>query len=50
MDNKNLRAFLQKNKFMVDTYKMTYLRESYADFWLSVKFLEYNALLDEIRE
>jgi hypothetical protein len=50
MDNLNLRQYLSKNRFMVETYKISNLRLSYSDFWLSFKFLEYNSLLDEIRE
>ena len=50
MDNSNLRAFLTKNRNFVDLYKMNYQKQSFADSWLTLKFLEYNSLLDEIRE
>ena len=50
MDNKNLRLFLQKNRFTVDTHKLSHQRESYADQWLAIKFFEYNSVLEDIRE
>jgi len=34
----------------VDTYKITYERESYADKWLAIKSFEYNQVLASIRE
>ena len=50
MDNANLRHFLEINRNFVDTYKMTYERESYADKWLSVKSMEYNMVVQEVRD
>ena len=50
MDNGELRHLLQKNRNMVETFKKSYERESYADYWLMIKSLEYNQLINEIRD
>ena len=50
MNNANLRSLLAANRNFVDTFKMTYERESYADRWLAIKSMEYNQVLLEIRE
>lgn len=42
MENGELRNLLSKNKMMVETFKKSYEHESYADFWLMMKSLEYN--------
>ena len=49
MDNKQMRLLIQKNRCFIDTFKLTYERESYADFWLASKSFEYNQLVEEIR-
>ena len=35
---------------MVETYKLSHCRISYADRWLTIKFMEYNSVLEDIRE
>lgn len=42
MENNELRNLLTKNRNMVETFKKSYEHESYADFWLMIKSLEYN--------
>lgn len=50
MDNLNLRNFLFKNRCLVDVHKLDHRKLTYADTWLAFKFIEYNLVLDEIRD
>ena len=50
MDNSNLRVYLSKNRYFVELFKMTHRNQNFSDTWLAIKFMEYNSLLDEIRD